>query len=158
MSMAMTPRMLVEAALFTAGRPLSLDEIQKATKLKSSEIINILNEIKKDLEERLQALELTEVDGMYVIRVRPELSDVARKISTGRSLGKGALKTLAFIAKNQPVLAKDVAAVRGSSAYSHIKRLERLGLIRKRPDDGKYETTKYFYVLFNADRTGAAST
>ncbi len=141
--------MMVEAALFAAGRPLSIDEIQRATKLKKNEIIKALEEIKGDIEAHMQSLELAEVDGMYVIRVRPELSVVAKRASAGRAMGRGVLKTLAFIAKNQPVLAKEVAAIRGSSAYSHIKYLEKLGLIKKRPDDGKYEVSQYFYVLFN---------
>lgn len=154
--MSASPRALVEAALFVAGRPLSLDELQRLTRLKRQEIIRLIEEIRGEIQEHLQALELAEVDGNYVIRVKPGLAEAVKGVSGERGLGRGVLKTLAFIYKNQPVAAKEVASRRGPAAYSHIKRLQKVGLIRKRPEDGKYEVSKYFYVLFNVGGEGVS--
>jgi segregation and condensation protein B len=72
-------------------------------------------------------------------------------------LTAGPLKTLSYVAYNQPIEQKDVVIARGSQAYSHLRALENMGLI-KRQRQGRTRlitTTPDFadYLGLNHDRT-----
>ncbi|AEC51424.1 hypothetical protein PNA2_0507 [Pyrococcus sp. NA2] len=131
---------LVEAALFVAGRPLSLKELSKALGIKSLEYLEKLIElIASEYAERKSAIEVVKVAGdKWVMQVKQEYSQRVIHLMPKPELTTGELKTLALIAYLQPVEQSKIVKLRGSQAYEHIKRLLEMGLIYAEP----YERTR----------------
>ncbi|WP_324736700.1 SMC-Scp complex subunit ScpB [Thermococcus sp. SY098] len=131
---------LVEAALFVAGRPLSIKELSKALGIKSLDYLEKLIElIAAEYAERKSAIEVVRVLGdKYVMQVKQEYSQRVIHLMPKPDLRTGELKTLALIAYLQPIEQSKIIKLRGSQAYEHIKHLLQMGLIYAEP----YERTK----------------
>ncbi|MCS7112736.1 MAG: SMC-Scp complex subunit ScpB [Nitrososphaerota archaeon] len=126
---------IVEAILYVAGRPVEISRIHRALKkfLPSIDIEDIrraILQLMDDLRSSDSALEILHLPGdRFVLQLRSEYSDIAKLFSFTPPIGKGLLKTLSYIALNQPVALSQVAKVRGSSAYRHVRELKRMKLI-----------------------------
>ncbi|MDI3475335.1 MAG: segregation and condensation protein [Thermococcaceae archaeon] len=131
---------LVEAALFVAGRPLSVKELSRALGIKSLEYLEKLIElIAAEYAERKSAIEVVKVLGeKYVMQVKQEYSQQVVHLMPRPDLRTGELKTLALIAYLQPVEQSKIVRLRGSQAYEHIRKLLEMGMIYAEP----YERTK----------------
>jgi segregation and condensation protein B len=142
----------IEAALYAAGRPLTVDELAKAAKTTSrKKVMAALSRITERVRQNLRSIEVVKVkEGSYAMQLRPEFNSMAKKFSIQPLLTKSVLKTLTMVAYFQPVSAKTMAEKRGSSVYNHLKQLEDIGLVTS-TQDGKnsiYTTTKYFAEYF----------
>jgi len=142
----------VEAALYSSGRPLSIEELAKATGLNSKEKIKkILFGLTKKINEVFYALELKELeDGNYVLQLKSEYGSLIRKFAKQPILQSSALKTLSYVVYEQPITSKRLVHIRGTQAYSHVKYLEQLGFI-EHESVGRlkvYKTTKKFQDYF----------
>lgn len=134
---------IVEAALYAAGRPLTLSQISKIAGVEGSQVRKVVSEMMKEYNMRNSAIEIVDLPGSrYAMQLRATYSPKVRDIVPGGLLSLGELKTLAYIALMQPVKQSQVAKARGSAAYVHIKRLEGLGFV-----EGKIEgRTKILYT------------
>jgi len=142
----------IEAALYSAGRPLSLDELIRASGTNSKEKTQrVINELAKKANSTFKAIEIALLDdGTYVFQLRPEYTPVVRKFAQHPLLSSGALKTLSYIAYEQPVTSKRLVQIRGSQVYSHIKTLEQLQFV-EHENLGRlkvYRTTLKFQTYF----------
>ena len=122
---------LLEAALFVAGRPLDLNElcqvIGSRSKKKAQKYTDILIQ---DYNTRNTALEILALkDERYVLQVKAEYTHLIQKLVNRPLLSSGPLKTLSYIAIRQPITQKRVIDVRGQHAYGHIKELKDRRLI-----------------------------
>jgi segregation and condensation protein B len=122
---------LLEAALFVAGRPLDLNElcqvIGSRSKKKAQKYTDILMQ---DYNTRNTALEILALkDERYVLQVKAEYTHLIQKLVNRPLLSSGPLKTLSYIAIRQPISQKRVIDVRGQHAYGHIKELKDRRLI-----------------------------
>ncbi|WP_456326437.1 SMC-Scp complex subunit ScpB [Palaeococcus sp. (in: euryarchaeotes)] len=131
---------LVEAALFVAGRPLSVRELSKALGIKSHDYLEKLIELlAAEYAERKSAIEIVRVLGdKYVLQLKQEYSQRVLHLMPRPDLRTGELKTLALIAYLQPIEQSKLVKLRGSQAYEHVKHLLSMGLIYAEP----YERTK----------------
>ncbi len=142
----------IEAALYSAGRPLSLDELVKASGTNSKEKTHrFVNDLAKKVKSTFKAIEIAQLeDGNYVLQLRPEYTPLVRKFAQHPLLPSGALKTLSYIAYEQPVTSKRLVQIRGSQVYSHIKVLEQLQFV-EHENLGRlkvYRTTAKFQNYF----------
>jgi segregation and condensation protein B len=142
----------IEAALYSAGRPLSLDELVKASGTNSKEkTYRLVNDLAKKVKSTFRAIEIAQLeDGNYVLQLRPEYTPLVRKFAQHPLLPSGALKTLSYIAYEQPVTSKRLVQIRGSQVYSHIKVLEQLQFV-EHENLGRlkvYRTTTKFQNYF----------
>jgi segregation and condensation protein B len=137
----------VEAALYSSGRPMSIEELVKATGLNSKEKIKkILLDLTKKINEVFYALD----DGNYVFQLKPDYSPLIRKFAKQPLLQSSALKTLSYVVYEQPITSKRLVQIRGTQAYSHAKVLEQLGFI-EHESVGRlkvYKTTQKFQDYF----------
>ena len=120
-----------EALLFAAGKPVPLQLLMSACRVRSQrKILKILEELRKDYEGDGRALELLRLPGdRWFLKLRKEYMDLVKKYVKRPLFSRGVMRTLAFIAYHQPVQQSQVAAARGNSAYRHIKLLLEKGLI-----------------------------
>jgi segregation and condensation protein B len=142
----------IEAALYSAGRPLSLDELIRASGTNSKEKTHrVVNELAKKANSTFRAIEIAQLeDGKYVLQLRPQYTPLVRKFAQHPLLPSGALKTLSYIAYEQPVTSKRLVQIRGSQVYSHIKVLEQLQFV-EHENLGRlkvYRTTPKFQNYF----------
>jgi segregation and condensation protein B len=142
----------MEAALYAAGRPLSLEELERVSKTGGMpETESLLQELADEYRNRSSSLEIVQVSkGRYTLQLKPEYSIKVSRLSPGGLLSLGSLKTLALVALRQPIRQSEVIEVRGAHSYEHIHRLEQLGFVRKQPS-GKsvtLTTTKMFSEYF----------
>ena len=142
----------IEAALYSAGRPLNLDELIKASGTNSKDkTVRIVNDLIKKTKSTFKAIEITQLeDGTYVFQLKPAYTPLIRKFAQHPLVPSAALKTLSYIAYEQPVTSKRLVQIRGSQVYSHIKELEQLQFI-EHENLGRlkvYRTTKKFQDYF----------
>jgi segregation and condensation protein B len=142
----------IEAALYSAGRPLSLDELIRASGSNSKEKTHrVVNDLAKKANSTFRAIEIAQLeDGKYVLQLRPEYTPLVRKFAQHPLLPSGALKTLSYVAYEQPVTSKRLVQIRGSQVYSHIKVLEQLQFV-EHENLGRlkvYRTTPKFQNYF----------
>ena len=131
-----SPKTKIEAALYIAGRPLSIDEIGKVVHLSElSDIEHIVEELKLQYEKIESALEINKTsNNRYVLQLRPGFSDVVSKLAPSGLLSLGSLKTLSLIALRQPIKQYEVIRIRGSHSYKYIHELEDKGFIESVPE------------------------
>jgi segregation and condensation protein B len=142
----------IEAALYCAGRPLSFDDLIRASGTNSKEKTQrIVNDLAKKTQVTFKAIEIAQLeDGTYVFQLRPEYTPLVRKFAQHPLLPSAALKSLSYIAYEQPVTSKRLVLIRGSQVYSHIKVLEHLQFV-EHENLGRlkvYRTTPKFQSYF----------
>jgi len=142
----------IEAALYSAGRPLSLEELIRASGTNSKEKTHrVVNDLAKKANSTFRAIEIVQLeDGKFVLQLRPQYTPLVRKFAQHPLLPSGALKTLSYIAYEQPVTSKRLVQIRGSQVYSHIKVLEQLQFV-EHENLGRlkvYRTTPKFQNYF----------
>jgi segregation and condensation protein B len=142
----------VEAALYSAGRPLTVDELVKASGTNSKEkTLRVVNDLMKKVKTTFKAIEIAQLeDGTYVLQLRPEYTPLVRKFAQHPLVPSAALKTLSYVAYEQPVTSKRLVQIRGSQVYSHIKILEQLQFV-EHENLGRlkvYRTTPKFQSYF----------
>jgi segregation and condensation protein B len=142
----------LEAALYSAGRPLTIEELIKASGTESrAKTLTLTAGIVKKTKSTFRALEIASLpDGSYVFQLKPEYNTVIRKYASKPLLPTATLKTLSYIAYMQPISSKRLVEVRGSGVYLHLKLLEQLAYIEHQ-NVGRlkiYNTTEKFQKYF----------
>ena len=86
----------LEAALYSAGRPLSVEELIKASGTESrKKTLALLTNIMKKTKSSFKALEIVTLpDGSYVFQLRPEYNASIRRYASKPILPSSTLKTL----------------------------------------------------------------
>ena len=148
----------IEALLFIASSPLSVDRLKGVFEEESKEQIEAqLQALKQEYEERSAGVLLAEVAGGYQIGTRPEHSPWVRKFRTVKvstKLSRPALETLAIIAYKQPITRTEIEAVRGVNIGGITRNLMERRLVKivgKKDVPGKpmmYGTTAEFLQYF----------
>jgi segregation and condensation protein B len=142
----------IEAALYASGRPLTIEELTKASGIDSKDKIKkILNELINKTKIVFKAIEIVKLDdGRYVFQLKPNYSPIVKKFASKPQISNSVLKTLSYIAYEQPVTSKRLVEIRGSKVYSHLKELEQSDfIIIKNAGRLKiYNTTKKFQNYF----------
>jgi len=144
--------MLIEAALYVAGRPLDLNELcQVAGSRSKKRVTKYVENLIADYKARNSAIEILSLKNeRYVLQVKAEFTPLIKKLVNRPLLSSGPLKTLSYIAYRQPISQKRVIEVRGQHAYGHVKMLKDMGLIitERAGRSLALKTTDYFADYF----------
>ncbi len=101
----------IEAMLFAASEPLSVDELKKFLP-DNADVENLLADLQENYSMR--GVHLVQVAGAYAFRTAGDMQFVLqREKHQQKKLSKAALETLAIIAYHQPVTRADIEEVRG---------------------------------------------
>jgi|RifCSP13_1_1023834.scaffolds.fasta_scaffold04793_3 segregation and condensation protein B len=128
----MSERGVVEAALFSAGRALAVEEIAQTTGLSPDAVRSDLAALAGTYEERESAIEVVRIGEKWTMQIRASYGEKAHAF-VPPELPKDLLKTSALIAYHQPLKQSDLVRMVGSKAYEHVKALADHGLITVRP-------------------------
>jgi len=121
----------IEAALYSAGRPLRIEDIVRASGTESrTKTMTLLESIMKKTKSAFKGLEIVILpDGSYVMQLKPEYSSTVKRYASKPVLPNATLKTLSYIAYMQPIASKQLVETRGSGVYAHLKELRQLDYI-----------------------------
>src|SRR5271169_1014338 len=145
-------KLILEAILFSAQKPLSLKELRDVfaaavehaegdetvralKKVKESELTTALEELAKDYEAAQRSFRLACVAGAWQFVTQPEYAPwlkalVGHKLRPPR-LSQPALETLAIIAYRQPITRAEIEQVRGVSVDGVMQTLVERGLVEQ---------------------------
>jgi len=150
---------IIEAALLSASRPLTIEEIQElfteSDNPSKEEIKEALDEIESLCSNR--GVELKRVSSGFRMQVKQSLSGYIAKLweEKPQKFSKATLETLALIAYRQPITRGEIEEIRGVSVGTQLIRsiLERgwVKIVGHRDVPGKprlYATTKEFLDYF----------
>jgi segregation and condensation protein B len=151
-------KQVLEAALLTAGQPLSLDDMLKlfAGRMERTTLRMLLDELKVDWSEK--TLELVQVATGYRFQAKAQFSEFLTRLSPERQpkYSRAVMETLAIIAYRQPVTRGDIEQIRGVAVNPNVMRQlqERdwIDVVGQREVPGRpslYATTKHFLDDFN---------
>ena len=145
----------LESALYSAGRPLTVEELIKASGTESRQkTVAVLGSMIKKTKNIFKAIEIVILpDGSYVFQLKPEYSSSIRKYADKPLLSRAAQKTLSYIALEQPISSKQLLEVRGSGVYGQLKELRQLNFIEHQ-SVGRlriYSTTEKFQKYFGIE-------
>jgi len=145
----------LESALYSAGRPLTVEELIKASGTESRQkTLDVLDSIIKKMKSAFKAIEIVSLpDGSYVFQIKPEYSSSVRKYASKPLLSRATQKTLSYIALEQPISSKQLLEVRGSGVYTHLKELRQLNFIEHQTVGRLriYSTTEKFQKYFGIE-------
>ncbi len=143
----------VEAALFIAGRFLSVPELVSLTDVNPI----LLKKILEDLEDKYKdsGIELVRREDLWKMDVSAEYGYMVNKLATGSSeFSRAEQETLAIIAYKQPMKQSVLVKIRGNKAYDHIKKFVEGGLIMKKRmgHTSELSLSENFYEYFHLNR------
>lgn len=144
----------LEAALYVAGRPISIEELAAVVGKAESSTKRVLEEIGHMYNKRKGALEVVELPReRWVMQLRPELTPHVAKLIPGGLLSFATLQTLVYVALKQPILQSELVAERGTHCYDHIKDLIEKKFIEAIPEGRSklLKTTTLFSDYFGLD-------
>src|SRR3972149_2795065 len=123
----------IEAILFVAPAPVSIQQLTEALATPPGEIEEALRQLDRAFQNA-RGIRLQRHEGRYQLTTAPELAEEVEKFlgleATAR-LSRAALETLAIIAYRQPITRPGVDAIRGVNSDGVIKSLLSKGLIQE---------------------------
>lgn len=142
---------VVEAALFSAAKPVTVSDLKLASGLDVRTIRSAIKNLMDEYNSSDRAIEIAKMGPRYAMQVKVEYNSAAKLAEL--KIPKDVLKTVSLIAYYQPVLQSKLSDLLGSKVYAHVRTLEELGLIRTRPKKNSVEltTTKKFIETFGID-------
>ena len=156
---------VLEGLLFVAGDDgITLEEASYILELERSAVRQLLDELKKRLEDENSGLELLLTASHYKLVTKASLKSYIEKYAVSpysSQLSQASLETLAIIAYKQPVTRVDIESIRGVQSSGSIQTLllrdliEEAGRLETPGRPKLYKTTAYFMDYFGLESLDA---
>jgi segregation and condensation protein B len=155
--MSVKEKRLVESILFSANKPISINEIRQVTNLSRNQIKTNLDELIEDYNvtrKNETSMEVIKAGDKYTMQVKKQYNDMSVFISKPEIESK-LLKTLTLIAFHQPVKQSNLRRMIGEKVYEHVDELVELKLVhtKKYGSTEMLTTTKLFPEYFGIEST-----
>jgi len=147
---------IAEAALFVSGHALSIDELSSIMGVSSIGYIkSVMSELIDEYRKNASALSVSMVGDSYIMGVKDQYIDKVNGLAGAPDISKGALRALAYISSNEPVMQSQVVKAFGTSIYDYVKELSEKGFISavRLGRSKKLSTTKKFREYFNISKS-----
>jgi segregation and condensation protein B len=148
----------IEAVIYAADEPVSLDQIATATGVEKSEVRPLLEELVASYAADERGMEIRKVAGGYKFYTKTQHHDVVRRfikaLRPPLRLTMPALETLAVISYKQPVTGPEIMEIRGVNCAGVLQTLLEKRLITtagRKHVMGRpilYRTSKEFLMRF----------
>lgn len=122
---------LIEAALFIAAKPLTVEEMKKVKGLDvvpDEELLKVLKSMEVDYDSH--GIKVTEDTGRFELRIKDEFVKHVEHLAPNRDFSRATLQTLSLIAYRSPVKQSEIIDTRGNRGYDHVKELLERGFIK----------------------------
>jgi len=138
------PEKAVEAALFSAGRPIAIEELCTITNLPHDPVRRAVKMLIKKYRSEKTTLEVSKVGSRYAMQLKTGYAEDAVKVAPCE-IPKRFLKTLALIAYHQPIKQSELKGMIGDKVYEHVPELQKYGMVHAK----KFGPTK---ILITSNR------
>ncbi|MBE6733006.1 MAG: SMC-Scp complex subunit ScpB [Ruminococcaceae bacterium] len=148
----------VEAVLFAAGEPISIDRLSQVFEISSEKVENLIDKLQDGYNEDGRGIEIVRLENTYQLTTKKQYAEYIKKAFDMRRrtpLSPAALEVLAVISYNQPVTKAFIEQVRGVDCSGVVSTLIEKGLVEERGRlelPGRpllYGTTKNFLRCFS---------
>ncbi len=148
---------LLEAILFSANEPVSINELADNLNYSKGEIEEQLKKLDDHYCQEKHGLKLKNFQKGFLLCTSPELSEKVEKVLTSQQkvkLSEAAMETLAIIAYFQPITRNEIEEIRGVRVDTTLRTLQKYELIKekgRRDQPGRpiiYGTTEDFLYFF----------
>jgi segregation and condensation protein B len=148
---------IIESVLFSAGKPLSVEEIQQATGLTPKHVLEAIEHLEQSYNvDRKQetSIEVVKAGSKFAMQVKKNYADQSIMVARPE-LTSDLLKTLALIAFHQPVKQSNLRHMIGERIYGDVDKLIGLHLVHTAPHGATemLTTTRLFPEYFGIDST-----
>jgi len=148
---------LVESVLFSAGKPVSVEEIQGATGLSHAQVTHALETLMEAYDTQRKdetSIEVVKAGNKYAMQVKKRFTDQSMMLAKPE-IKADLLKTLAMIAFHQPVKQSNLRHMIGEKVYEEVDELVNMHLVFSKPHGATeiLTTTKLFPEYFGIDST-----
>ncbi|MFI5412440.1 MAG: SMC-Scp complex subunit ScpB [Candidatus Micrarchaeales archaeon] len=143
---------LIEAALFVTSKAMSNDELAKVLGIASVGAVSVLvEELITDYESSGSAIGIFKIGDKYIMSVKEPYANKVNELAGAPEMSRGALRILAYVSKNEPVMQNTVVKTFGSSSYDYIHELQEKEFVKanKIGRTKRLETTDKFKEYFN---------
>ena len=151
-------RTILEGALYLSARPLHISDLANLTGVSDSQVRSIIQELQTEYDTRLSAFTIVSLhEDSFVLQLRHELIPLLEKLAPDGLLSEPVLRTLGWIAYNQPINQSKLVKERGSGAYKHVNELKTKRFITSTRSKQTFilETTPMFADYFGFSRKKA---
>ncbi len=148
---------ILEAILFIAGEPISLDSLINILEIDKGEVERLARELINEYTINNNGLLVAEVAGGFQMVTNPACAPWVKKLlstAVPTKLSQPSLETLAIIAYKQPIIKAEIEAIRGVNSDGVVKTLLDRRLVKilgRKEVPGRplmYGTTKEFLQYF----------
>jgi len=148
---------LVESLLFSAGKPLSMEEIQETTGLSPKHVSEAIDHLMQSYNidrKNETSLEIVKAGNKFIMQVKKTFTDQSMMVAKPE-IKTDLLKTLALIAFHQPVKQSNLRHMIGERIYADVDQLVSMHLIHSVPYGATetLTTTKLFPEYFGINST-----
>ena len=148
---------IIEAILFTCGRPIETKELMANLELSAEDVEAILQSMKQDFENQNRGIEIVKLENTYQLCTKKEYYEYIYPLIDNRAkpnLSNAAMETLSIIAYNPKITRAEIESIRGVNSDGTIYKLLEYNLIEEagkldlpgRPTT--YKTTGEFLKMF----------
>lgn len=148
-------RAVIEAALFMSSRPLSLQEMGKLIGVAAPGFVaQKVRALQDNYNNAQSAIEIVEEGGKYYMRVRQQFVPYVKSFAQAAEISPHALRTLAYVNKNEGVTKRALFLKLGGGIYEDINELVEKGFVTtKRAGRTKaVSTTAKFKAYFGQNQ------
>jgi len=147
----------LEALLFVAKDPLSVERLGELLDLEPADVRDLLAELQSRYALPGCGIALVEINGGFKLGTKPEVSTYIELLyrQPSQGLSMAALEVLAIVAYKQPITRGEIDFLRGVQSDRALATLLEKGLVRdvgRKDGPGRpilYGTTEQFLVHFN---------
>lgn len=155
--MGLREERLVESVLFSASKPVGIEEIKEASGLSKKKVTDALENLIQtyNVERKKEtSIEVIKAGDKYTMQVKKKFFDQSVMVAKPE-IQSHHLKTLALIAFHQPVKQSNLRRMVGPKVYDHVDELSAMKLInaKKHGTTEMLTTTKLFPEYFGIDTT-----
>ncbi|WP_322511109.1 SMC-Scp complex subunit ScpB [Chloroflexus sp.] len=115
---------LIEAVLFVAGEPVTVEQLARVLEAAPAQITAALDELSQSYAQR--GIRLQRHGDQVMLVSAPEAAPAIRRLlgaQNGQRLSHAALETLAIIAYRQPITRAQIEAIRGVDSSAALRAL-----------------------------------
>ena len=151
---------IIEAALFMSSRPLTLQELGKLIGVAAPGFVEQrLKSLQEDYDTIGSAIEITEEGGKYYMRLRQQYVNFVKEFAQAAEISRHALRTLAYIAKNDGITKHQLFLKLGGGIYEDVAELVEKGFVaqKKSGRTKSVSTTAKFKAYFQEEQKAQQS-
>lgn len=130
---------IMEAILFSAGRPVETKEFMSALEVSFEAVQDVIEDMRSEYKLEKRGIEIVKTDDSYQLCTKKEYYEYIYPIFDKRSkpnLSQAALEVLSIIAYNSKITRAEIEAIRGVNSDGTIYKLLEYDLIQ---DVGKLD-------------------